>query len=110
MAKKPTKKGESSIITRITAADATLKAILKKPAAKATPASTEPKEPKLNPWQAIAKYFSGSWYEIRQVRWPDRRSTWGMTGALVLFTAFFVIIVVLLDFGLSKLFNLIIGK
>ena len=28
-----------------------------------------------NPLSAITGYFRGAWQEIKQVRWPDRRST-----------------------------------
>lgn len=58
--------------------------------------------------KAIGGYFKGSWAELKQVRWPNRRSTWGMTAAVIVFTAFFVGLIVLLDFAFSQLFNLII--
>ena len=53
-------------------------------------------------------YFKGSWVELKQVRWPDRKATWGMTAAVLLFTGFFAILIVLLDAGFNALFNLII--
>ena len=53
-------------------------------------------------------YFKGSWKELRQVRWPDRKATWGMTAAVLLFTGFFAILIVLLDAGFNELFKLII--
>ncbi len=52
-------------------------------------------------------YLKGSWNELKQVRWPDRRSTWAMTGALLVFTAFFITIILLLDYGFKYLFDLI---
>lgn len=58
----------------------------------------------------LVGYFKGSWYELRQVRWPDRRATWGMTGALLAFTAFFVVIILLLDAVFAKLFNILLGN
>lgn len=63
-----------------------------------------------SPLRAIGGYFKGSWYELRQVRWPDRRTTWGMTGALLAFTGFFVLIIVLIDMGFQNLFNALIGS
>lgn len=54
-----------------------------------------------NPFVAIGRYFREAWYELRQVRWPDRKTTWSMTGAVLIFTAFFVIYILLLD-GLFK--------
>ena len=37
------------------------------------------------------------------------RSTWAMTGALIAFTVVFVIVILLIDYGFSWLFKLIIG-
>ena len=59
---------------------------------------------------AIINYFKGSWYELRQVRWPDRATTWKMTGVLLLFTAVFTTIILLLDAGFKYLFQVIIGR
>ena len=56
----------------------------------------------------IKRYFAGAWYELRQVRWPDRRATWGMTGALLVFTTIFVVLILLLDALFKYLFELII--
>lgn len=53
-------------------------------------------------------YFKGAWIELKQVRWPDRKSTWGMTLAVVLFTLFFVVLILLLDAGFKYLFDFII--
>lgn len=60
--------------------------------------------------RAIGEYFTGAWYELRQVRWPNRRATWGLTGAVLVYTAFFVVLVLLLDAGFKYLFELILGK
>jgi preprotein translocase SecE subunit len=57
---------------------------------------------------AIAGYFKGSWTELRQVMWPNRRATWGMTVAVLLFSGFFVLLIVSLDWIFNQLFNLII--
>jgi len=56
----------------------------------------------------IGGYFKGSWQELRQVRWPDRKATWGLTVAVLLFTLFFVVLIVLLDAGFTLLFDLIL--
>jgi len=63
-----------------------------------------------SPWRAIADYFTGAWYELRQVRWPNRSQTWQMTGALLGFTAFFVVVILLLDAGANYLFNHLLGR
>ncbi|NTW61973.1 preprotein translocase subunit SecE [Candidatus Saccharibacteria bacterium] len=57
---------------------------------------------------SIGSYLKGSWVELRQVRWPNRRATWGMTLAVLLFTALFLLLIVTLDAIFSQLFNLII--
>ena len=60
------------------------------------------------PFVAIGRYFKGSWQELRQVRWPNRRATWSLTAAVVLFSGFFFLLIVLLDDGFQQLFKLII--
>lgn len=60
--------------------------------------------------RAIGGYFKGAWAELRQVRWPNRRATWGLTGAVILYSAFFVVLVLLLDAAFKYLFELILGK
>lgn len=81
----------------------------KEKTSKATPATVEqsPKK-RRNPLRAIKEYVAGAWYELRQVRWPDRKATWSMTGALILFTAFFVVIILLLDMLFKYIFQMII--
>lgn len=136
MAKKPTKKRTSvpsqakseTRVTRITASESEKKPsnvkqamamardarASKKPASKKkakAPVDDERRERRRarNPLSAMLGYFKGSWYELRQVRWPDRRSTWSMTGALLAFTAFFVVFVILIDMAFKYLFKLLIG-
>jgi len=62
----------------------------------------------LSPLFAIGRYFKGSWVELKQVRWPNRRATWGLTAAVLLFTGIFLALIVSLDAFFSWLFNLII--
>ena len=64
----------------------------------------------LNVFKAIGGYFKGAWVELRQVRWPNRRATWSLTGAVLIYSAFFVALVLLLDAGFKYLFELILGK
>ena len=54
-------------------------------------------------------YFRGAWQELRQVRWPSRAQTWYLTAAVIIFTGFFVALVLLLDALFKYLFNLLIG-
>lgn len=50
-------------------------------------------------------YFAGAWYELKQVRWPTRGATWSLTAAVLGFTAFFVLFILLLDAGFKYLFE-----
>mgnify|MGYP003441066721 CR=1 FL=1 len=79
-------------------------------AAKKSAASAASDRPTKNPFVRIGRYFKGAWQELRQVRWPDRKNTWAMTGALLAFTAFFIVIILFLDFLFSELFKLIMGS
>lgn len=115
----PAKKPDTKV-TRISASDSSgakkgaktvaKKSPFKKPALKNKPkaaAATE-KQPSKNPLAAIGRYFKGAWVELRQVHWPTRRATWGLTGAVLAFSAFFVIFISLLDAGFKLLFELIL--
>ena len=61
------------------------------------------------PFVALFRYLRDSWHELRQVRWPNRKATWKMVLAVLVYTALFVIIISLLDLFFSWLFNLILG-
>lgn len=60
------------------------------------------------PFVALGRYLRDSWREIRQVRWPNRKATWKMVLAVLVYTALFVIIISLLDMFFTWLFSLII--
>lgn len=60
------------------------------------------------PFVALGRYLRDSWREIRQVRWPNRKATWKMVLAVLVYTALFVIIISLLDLFFTWLFSLII--
>ena len=105
-------------ITRIKASDGPRD---KKPAGKiAEPKITEKKVKKVKksedkkvfilfrPFVALFRYLRDSWREIRQVRWPNRKATWKMVLAVLVYTALFVLIISLLDLFFTWLFSLII--
>lgn len=72
-------------------------------------ASIERKIPRgLAPLIALGSYFKGAWFELRQVRWPNRKATWSLTGAVLLFTGFFVVLILLLDVFFKYIFELIL--
>lgn len=107
---KSSDKASDSKVTRIKASDtSTAKKTTKTTKATKTTNAHKPKSKRFKGLRAIGRYFKGSWVELMQVRWPDRRATWGMTGALLAFTAFFVIVILLLDAGFKYLFKLLIG-
>ena len=118
----PSASGSSDTkVTRITASDkktpskkvAAEKAPTKKVSVEKKPAVTDKPAKKVsstrrNPLAAIGGYFKGAWAELRQVRWPDRRATWSMTGALIAFTLCFVVVILLLDALFQYLFSLVV--
>ena len=62
------------------------------------------------PFVYFGRYLKESWHELRQVRWPNRKTTWKMVLAVIIYTAIFVILISLLDLFFSWLFNLILNK
>ena len=53
-------------------------------------------------------YFRSAWRELRQVTWPDFRTTRDLTFAVLVFSIIFGVIVAVVDYGLDKLFRAII--
>ncbi|MBR6505636.1 preprotein translocase subunit SecE [Candidatus Saccharibacteria bacterium] len=62
------------------------------------------------PFVALGRYLRDSWKEIRQVRWPNRKATWKMVFAVFVYTAFFMVIILLLDLFFRFIFGLILGN
>lgn len=60
------------------------------------------------PFVAFFRYLRDAWREIRQVRWPNRKATWKMVLAVLVYTALFIIIISLLDLFFTWLFSLIL--
>lgn len=119
VAKKATQSAPSDTkVTRIKASDDTPSAATKKPVASASETTnttkTKRKKPTAKgiarPFTAIGRYFAGSWYELKQVRWPTRGATWSLTLAVLAYSAFFVLIVLALDAVFKMIFDLIMGK
>lgn len=109
------KVAESKNVTRIKAKDtasnkSAVTKVIKSPK-KTTKKVKEAKEP--TNWFTKAlfgtgRYFKGAWIELKQVRWPSRKATWGLTIAVILFSIFFVIIILLLDAFFKYIFELMI--
>jgi preprotein translocase SecE subunit len=108
--KKPATKKEASTtkVTRISATDTNEPAKKETKKTKVAPVK-EVTTSRRNPATAIRDYFVGAWYELKQVRWPNRRATWGMTTAVLAFTGFFVVLILVLDALFKYLFQLILG-
>lgn len=61
-----------------------------------------------NVFVKIGGYFKGAWFELREVRWPNRKATWSLTLAVLAFVIFFTVLVTLLDALYKYLFELIL--
>lgn len=109
--KKSTKSGSKaeSTTTRVVATGAKIKDTKSK-AVKADAPKKPRKKVAKNVFKSIGGYFKGAWYELRQVRWPNRKATWSLTVAVLLYSAFFVVVILALDAGFQWLFDLILGK
>ncbi len=93
--------------------------------AKQTPADTQPKQPttkkstpetktevktkKLSPIKRLLNYIRDSWNELKLVRWTTRRQTWRMVFAVIVYSLFFFVLVVSLDYVFNQLFKLMLG-
>jgi hypothetical protein len=126
MAKKETK------ITRVKAKDANLKLKkqasnepkISKYAAKVAGIKTDKKAKKtapkfvrilakpfkfiIIPFVALGKYLAASWRELKLVRWPTRKETWKMTGAVIAFSVGFATLILLLDGLFNWIFKTLI--
>jgi len=111
--KKATPAKTATTVTRIKASDSAPS----KPATLAVTPQTQTRTKRTSrvsaksvftPLIAIGTYFKGAWYELRQVRWPNRKETWGLTAAVMIFSAFFIVLIVLLDALFKYLFELIL--
>lgn len=58
----------------------------------------------------VPPYFRNSWRELRGVTWPNRRETWQLTWAVIIFSVIFGVLVAVVDYGLDKLFKQFILK
>ena len=57
------------------------------------------------PFVAIGRYVRDSFREVRQVRWPDRKSTWKMTLSVIIYVVLIAVAIMLLDAFFTFLFN-----
>lgn len=95
--------GKKSAVTKVAKAVSSPKKV-----AKPVKEAKEPTNPFLKALFGIGRYFKGAWIELKQVRWPTRKATWGLTIAVILFSVFFVVIILLLDAFFKYIFELMI--
>jgi preprotein translocase SecE subunit len=81
------------------------KKLVAKKVADKTPKVAKPGK-KQNVFRRIGEYFVGAWREVRQVRWPNRRQTWELTFAVILFSLLLGATI----FGLDALFTWLFTK
>ena len=62
------------------------------------------------PFAAIGRYIKESFQEVRQVRWPDRKSTWKMTISVVLYVLLVAAIIMLLDAFFTFIFSQLLSN
>lgn len=114
-----TKPAETQTKQQAKAAKAKIKAKTKaktkaaKAKAKATKSATPEKPLKqvfllARPFVALGRYLRDSWRELRQVRWPNRKATWKMTLAVLVYCAIFIIFIMLLDALFTFIFDLLL--
>lgn len=61
------------------------------------------------PFRAIGRYVVGAAEELKQTRWPNRKATWGLTVAVLIFTAFFATLILLVDYGFEQLLEMVLN-
>ena len=98
-------KKDATNITRITASDSSVK---KESTPKKSTVSKKKKSKGF--FKKLGDYFKGSWQELKKVQWPNRKATWSLTLAVLVFTAFFMVVILLIDVLFQELFNIILAR
>lgn len=60
------------------------------------------------PFTGSKNYVVNSWHELKQVHWPDRKKTWVLTVAVIVFSVLLGLLIFLLDAGFTYLFKTVI--
>ena len=63
----------------------------------------------VRPFVYLWRYLRDSWQELRQVRWPNRKQTWKLTFAVIIYILIIALFLMVLDAILKLLFNNLIG-
>ena len=100
-------KTSKSTVTKVATKKSSTKKSVQKPT-KSKNSTTDGSSSKGGPLGALTRYLKGAWYELRQVHWPTRGATWGLTGAVLAFSIFFIVFIALLDIGFKYLFEIVL--
>ena len=63
------------------------------------------KEKKTRRFHIVPRFIKEAFKEIRLVTWPDARTTFRLTTAVIIFATVFSIMVSLVDYGFGKIFK-----
>ena len=104
------KKSENKKVRAKEAAEAKKAAKAEKKAAKKAAREGKKVFILFRPFVALGRYIRDSFRELRQVRWPDRKSTWKMTFSVILYVILIASFIMLLDALFTFIFNLILKQ
>lgn len=104
------KKSENKKVRAKEAAEAKKAARAEKKAAKKAAREGKKVFILFRPFVALGRYIRDSFRELRQVRWPDRKSTWKMTFSVILYVILIATFIMLLDALFTFIFNLILKQ
>jgi preprotein translocase SecE subunit len=90
---------KEKVVRRIKAKSASATPKTAKKVVKKTPKAKKTVTVDVKPARAEEKtgYFVGAWRELRQVHWLSRRMNWKLTLAVILFSGFFALLILLCD-------------
>lgn len=60
------------------------------------------------PFVALGRYFRDSWRELRQVRWPNRKASWKLTFAVLVYCAILMAFILIIDLIFTFIFETIL--
>jgi preprotein translocase subunit SecE len=66
-------------------------------------ADTRTNAKKTKRFRIIPRFFPEAWSELRLVTWPTKKEAARLTGAVIIFAAFFAVFIQLLDLVFNKL-------
>lgn len=61
------------------------------------------------PFRAFGRYVAAAFYELKQTHWPNRKTTWQLTFAVILFGVVFAGMILLIDYGFDLLMEMILN-